>query len=186
MDSDTANAIIAGLALITSTISVFFTRASIMAQERHNRLSVRPIPYVAENFLPNPDRLAVDLQNNGVGPIRIIRCTVVDATDPGIHADNLHSLMPDLPPGIEWENYVALIGDRWLKTESMLRLIELTDQERRWSGDKRKSYLDFRQRVAARLSTLTVKIEYTDVYGTKFEPYEKSLAWFAKFGAQVS
>jgi hypothetical protein len=164
-----ASTVIALAAFIISVASLFVSRATLAKQHRHNVLSVTPIPMVS--VADYEDRLTVKILNNGSGPLIITNVKVKKESQV---QDSLIAWMPSLPDGIYWSTFVGPIGNRSLLPGNGITLLELT-------GDQPdKKFEKFRDECRAALCPLTVALEYTDVYGSAFEPHEKCLSWFGR------
>jgi hypothetical protein len=82
--------------------------------------------------------------------------------------------MPSLPEGVDWVTFVGPVTKRSISPSNEFTLLEL-------SGDEAsQQFSKARDAVRAALGSLTVVVEYTDVYETRFEPHEKDLRWFAR------
>ena len=166
---EAANVVIALLALIVAATSIFLTWRSLKGQERHNRLSVTPMPQIAVGDYENS--LFVRIDNNGPGPLIIKDLEVLGGVK---KAGDIISLMPALPSGMAWRDYVSGLAGRAIEQGSSLVLISL-------SGDpEEKSFSDARDICRLSLAKLTVRLTYTDVYGSSFDPCERALTWFAR------
>lgn len=164
-----ASAFIALAAFIISVTSLFVSRATLAKQHRHNVLSVTPIPMVS--VADYEDRLTVKILNNGSGPL-IIRNAKVERESQA--RESLIAWMPSLPDGMYWSTFVGPIENRSLLPGNEIKLLELT-------GDHPdKKFEKFRNECREALCPLTVVLEYTDVYGSAFQPHKKCLSWFGR------
>lgn len=171
-----ASAIIALAAFVVSVASLFVSRATLERQHRHNVLSVKPIPMVS--VADYEDRLTVKILNNGSGPLIIKNVKVRKESQV---RESLIAWMPSLPDGMYWSTFVSPIENRSLLPGNEIKLLELT-------GDHPDNDFEkVRDECRAALCPLTVALEYTDVYGSAFEAYEKPLSWFGRnHGGQPS
>jgi hypothetical protein len=162
--------IIAGSALVVSVLSLGFTVWAQGAQRKHMRLLVRPVAAIPVADFEN--RVAVWLANKGLGPMRITALTVKDARGE-VHSEIL-SHMPELPPGVYWTNFHGNVDGALLEAGKSLDLLIL-------EGDAQSaSFRTARDAVRRRLSELTVRVEYQDLYERKMLPEEKALSWFGR------
>jgi hypothetical protein len=162
--------IIAGSALVVSVLSLGFTIWAQWAQRKHMRLLVRPVAAIPVADFES--RVAVWLANKGLGPMRITALTVKDERGE-VHSDIL-SHMPDLPRDVYWTNFHGNVDGALLEAGKRLELLIL-------EGDvKSASFRTARNAVRSRLSELTVRVEYQDLYERKMLPEEKTLSWFGR------
>jgi hypothetical protein len=162
--------IIAGCALVVSVLSLGFTAWAQWAQRKHMRLLVRPVAVIPVADFEN--HLAVWLANKGLGPMRIKTLTVTDAAG-HIHPDLL-SHMPELPSNVYWTNFHGSADGEVLEAGKRLDLLVL-------DGDPENfSFRTARDAVRQRLSKLTVRVEYEDLYERKMPPEERALSWFRR------
>jgi len=164
-----AGAFIALAALVVSVIAIFVASRTLQHQQRHDVLSVRPIPMITT--ADHEECISVSLRNNGVGPMVIKRLYVLAA---GIPKTYLREFMPDLPADLLWSTYAGKIEDYSLSAGEHVILLELK------GDDTNSSYTSFRSACRQRLGDITVHIEFTDVYGTKFPVFQKPLSWYAR------
>ena len=172
--ADWLNLLVAGLALLSALASLWLTGASVRSQDKHNRLSLRPLPQIAVGDYDN--HLFVKIVNNGPGPM-IINEIVVSGN--GRSAGELVSLMPDHPPSIPWQDFVVETKGRSIRSGDELVLLALREDSES-DESKSKEFQKFRSLVRSVLAGLKVEISFTDVYGTTFQPCERALTWFAR------
>lgn len=172
---DTANAVaaIAGsvtavIALLVSFISLIVSVVALKHQRRHNILTVKPLPEIT--VADFEQSLRVKLRNNGSGPL------VVKELRANNSINTYHTVVECLPelPGRDWTNFSGAIDGRSLLPGSEIILVELTEDEGEILFSSNR---DLARRA---LSLVSVEIEYTDVYGSKFKPYTKTLDWFGR------
>ena len=136
-------------------------------QQRHNILSVRPIPIVT--VLDREDSVRVKIRNHGSGPMLIRQVCVTDRVN---GKDSLVEWMPALPAGVLWTNFAGPISDRSLLPGSEIVLLQLDGEQE--NGAFAQGCTD----VRAALAPLKVAVEYTDIYELTFKKYVKDLSWF--------
>lgn len=164
-----ASAAAAVLALFASCISVWISISSAKSQRQHNELSVRPLAEVTASDYE--DCLRIKLKNNGTGPMIISAMTVSDGSN--AH-ESIVEWMPKLPEGRAWNNFTNSLRSRTLSAGSELVLLELAEFE----GER--DFSSCRDIVREALASLSVNVEYTDIYGKIMQPYKRSLSWFAR------
>ena len=174
--ADLASAVTAAVALWIAyrsirlnSRSVETQERSLAAQEQHNRLSVKPVPFLAMADYEHLIRAKVI--NNGAGPLMVKSVRVIGA---GKSETDVISWMPALPEGIFWTSFTSLLEDRGVLPGHELILINLEGDP----DDPR--FATFRDQCRHVLSELHVFVEYTDIYGTMFEPYQRKMNWFAR------
>lgn len=163
------SAVLAAVACVISFISLYVAHRTGKHQEKHDRMSVRPLAYIAVGDYEN--RVYVKLQNNGVGPLIVMSVTIEGAAEPGqplIHA------MPELPPKAAWTNFVEEISGRSVPPGGELFLVDLEVG----SSASHAYFTLARDKVRLALGRLTVKVEHTDVYDQQLPVAVRRLDWF--------
>ena len=158
--------IIAAIAVVVSVISVLLTFWTIKIQQKHNRLSVRPI---AEIRFSAVDGLSVDLVNVGVGPLickQLLTNNNVGETKPHI-AD----FIPDAIPFA-----AEVFTNRWDFTVLAGEKVNLILISPTRESNSQQSIKTIREAI----STLSINVTYQDIYGETMPKYSKSLEWFGK------
>jgi hypothetical protein len=165
MPEDPLSVVAVLVALFALVVSVLDHRAS----RDHNRRSVRPLPHINPANFEN--RLTVSVRNDGAGPL-ILRA--VQASDASGNTDHLIELVSVPPPGIFFANYWKVFGDRAVLPGEKLILLDIR------INLKDPEAVEYRDQLRQELGGLTVKVEYTDIYGTAFKAITKPLTWFVK------
>lgn len=168
------SAVLAAVACLISVISLHVAYRTAKHQEKHDRMSVRPLPYIAVGDYEN--RIYVKLQNNGVGPLIIKRVTIDGATEPN---KPLIYAMPELPAKCAWTNFVEEVSGRSVPPGGEVFLIDLEES----SSASRAYFILARDKVRLALGALTVKVEHTDVYDTHLPAEARKLDWFHRHRA---
>ncbi|WP_157559381.1 hypothetical protein [Hydrogenophaga crassostreae] len=164
-----ASAIAAVLALFLSCVSVWISISASRSQRRHNELSVRPLAEVTVADYENS--LRVKLRNNGSGPMIVIAVTVSDGSN---SHESLIDWMPTLPPNRSWNTFTHALQRRTLQAGAEIILLELTEY------DGEQNFSRCRDKVRKALTSLTVNVEYMDIYESVMKPCRKSLSWFGR------
>jgi len=162
------SAIAAVAALFVSFIAVLVARGTANQQQKHNTLSVRPIPEVT--VADYEDSLRVKLRNHGSGPLLIKSFSAVFQ---GKSCSSLIDCMPDLN-GRHWTNFSGTIDGRALLPGKEIVLVELT------ADPKEANFSIPRDLARLSLSETELLVSYTDIYESDFPKYAKSLAWFRR------
>ena len=125
---------------------VIGTRA-LKYQQRHNVLSVKPVPMISP--ADHENRLSVALKNNGSGPLIVKSIAVTGGHEPKTY---LRACMPSLPNGFAWNTYVGPVENQSLSAGEEIILLELKGDE------KDQRFLTFRDQCRAALGLLTVTV----------------------------
>lgn len=160
---------IALAALVGTVVSILLTRASVRSQDKHNRLSLKPLPRIAVGDYVQ--RLSVKVVNDGPGPMIIQAVRVSDGVT---SADNVLAFMPKLPGSVVWEDFVVEAQGRSVRPNDEMILIALKGEP------TEPSYAAAHKKVRGILAKLTVEVDFTDVYGSKTESCRRVLTWFAR------
>ncbi|MDX9672271.1 MULTISPECIES: hypothetical protein [unclassified Pseudomonas] len=166
--SATASALAAIIAVLVSIYAVRVSAKSAEQQQRHNTLTVKPIPEVTVTDYENS--LQVKLRNHGSGPLLI---RAFSATFHGRSCKSLIECMPDIG-GRHWTNFSGVIDGRALLPGKEIVLIELT------ASQGETSFNISRDHARLALSETEIVVEYSDIYDSIFLPYKKSLSWFGR------
>ena len=167
MGADTITAI---CALVVSVCATILAVWSARTQRRHMRLSVQPIAAIP--IADFEDKVRVSLANRGLGPMRVTRFTA--HSKDGVSEVSLVKHMPQLEPGVSWRTFYGGINGYVIEARRSLELLVL-------EGDpENEPFRKSRDGVRKALSTLTVHVEYEDLYGNPMDPEEKRLSWFGR------
>ena len=169
-----ANVIIAAAALSVAVISIYFTRSALRAQVHHNKLSVRPIPAVIPMDFEN--RIAVEILNNGTGPLIIKGLWVI--SDGEESSTDLIKYMPRSAT-VAWSDFNTYLSGTTILPGTRINLIELSDDESFRPND----FTGFRDECRRALAPLSVRLAYTDIYEDEFPDQTCRLDWFGRHGA---
>jgi hypothetical protein len=167
--SAVAGVCIAALAFVISAISLYVSIKALRHQQKHNILSVKPIPEVTVASYENS--LRIKLRNNGTGPLMIKRFFVKKN---GEERPSIIKWMEGLPNGRLWTHFASDINGRSILPGKIIPLLELTEYE------NEKDFNQSRDACRKWLRELECFVCYSDVYGSRFEIYTKKLTWFGK------
>ena len=157
-------------ALILTFISILITAISVSLQRKHNKQSVKPILNIILADYEN--RISVMLQNKGLGPLTIEHFYVLK--DEKKIENNLIDCMPDLPDKLMWKHFIKDFNGKALTASEKISGLTL-------SGDVNdNNFCTYRDEVRKRLSLLTVKVDYKDIYGKNMPTCERQLKWFGR------
>ncbi|MCC8627475.1 hypothetical protein [Xanthomonas vesicatoria] len=166
-----ASAAMAALALFVSVFSLGVALWAAHLQRRHNKLSVTPIPEVT--VADFEDALRVKLRNHGSGPLLIKSLRVVGYN--GGH-EKLVDALPSLP-GRDWTNFSGKVDGRALLPGSEIVLLELAED------DGEIGFGTSRNLARKALALAEITVSYSDIYGSRFDVYKRSLEWFGRHWA---
>jgi hypothetical protein len=153
MDS---NFIVSLSAIIIALASLAVTIWQGIITRNHNILSVKPIPDILTSNFEN--RIAVTLENNGTGPL-IIKTfkAIIDNKS----KSNVIDLMPNLPEGFYWSNWLRNFEGSAIKPFESKLLLEYSLDH----SDKKQA--EVRDIIREALSKMSIEFEYADIYNTK-------------------
>ena len=160
-DSNSLIAITSICAVIISIISMIFTVIFSMQQLKHNKNSVRPISAIKLSDYEN--QIAVKLENVGTGPLTIRKLIFKNHSQ---ESSTLISMMPDIDQ--LWNTFTESVDGWTIPVGGQLIFLELCPK-----NDEIKTL------VRNELSKITVFLEYTDIYNTKFQD-KRSLDFFGR------
>ena len=138
------------VALLVAFLSILFTCVFSILQQRHNKKSIRPIGVIVFNDFE--DCIAVTIDNYGIGPLIVKKLTITDGKR---EEDTLLAFMPSIKQ--PWSNFVENIDGRTIPVNGSIELIKLAPFD---TGAKIQ--------VRQALSQLIIRLDYLDVYGTRF------------------
>jgi hypothetical protein len=170
MSPESANLAVAVLALATAAISVVFTWKGLKNQEKHNSLSVVPVPFIALADYENLIR--VKIRNDGLGPL-IVNGIDYKLDNKTNEFEELVQYLPDPPHPLYWSNFSSGYF-RSIRPGDELILIEIKIDE------SSHALVTFRNQLRSILSQMTIAIRYTDVYNNPFPIVSRDLLLFAR------
>jgi hypothetical protein len=163
------SAMVATMALCISFLSILLTIVSLYLSRQHNYKSLTPIASIP--FSDYENKVAIKIKNTGVGPLIIgtFRATRGDKT-----ANDLISLMPDLPHGILWDTFFEDLDGACIRPGEQLAVLQLI-------GDSEdNNFKPARDICRKALAETTVVLTYKDIYGRKMPTVTKNLRWFGR------
>ena len=151
LSSDDLVAVTSVCAVFISIISMISSVVLSMPQVEHNKNSVRPISAIKLNDYENV--IAVKLQNVGTGPLIIKRLIFKNAFQ---ESSTLISMMP--PIDQLWDTFTECVDGWTIPVEGEIIILRIHPESN-----------EVRALIRKELSQITVFLEYTDIYNTKFE-----------------
>lgn len=161
LDNSAWSAITSIFAVLVSIISLVSSIVFSRLQVIHNKNSVRPISAI--KIADYENRISVGIANVGTGPLLITNFT---AKRDGEICKDLISMMPHIHQN--WTTFMESIENCTIPVGGKITLLELNPY----------SELDKRN-VRISLSEITIYLEYTDIYSTKFYD-ERELSFFGR------
>ena len=161
IDTDMLIAITSVFAVIISIVSMISTFIFSRLQIKHNKNSVKPISSI--QISDYEDRINVKVKNVGTGPLTIISLKCKNGIK---EEDALIKMMPIINQA--WSTFTECVDNWTIPVGGQLVLVELIPQ-----SDHDKAL------VRRALSAITVSLDYTDIYGTRFHD-ERSLDFFGR------
>ena len=163
------DAVIALGTLAISVASIILTLVTIIQTRKHNHLSVKPLCHIHPPDYE--DRIAVIIQNHGIGPLVTKSIKFYDESNET--KTYLIDLMPRLPTGYYWTHFTK--SDSFVVPANNEKiLIELSGKH------TDVDFIKLRDSVRKRLSSITVEYEFTDIYGRSFPKEIYKLSWFGR------
>lgn len=150
--------------IIVASLALVVAYLTWSSQKTHNRLSVIPIPEIKYSDMIS--KVSVSLVNKGTGPLRILTLRVYAAG--GKHFESVMDATH--LDGARW--YVGNIDGRAIEPSGRISLLQ-------FQADPFSHRKDI-HRLRRELGACEIVVQYTDVYGTSFPPYRRSLSWFAR------
>ncbi len=161
-----AELIVATSAVIISVISLFVATRSLSAQEKHNKLSVKPIAHFSKGDYENC--IFVKLKNYGMGPLII---TQFDVKKEKSNFKRLIDSFGAVASKITWDNFTDDIEGRVLAPQSEFVLIQAT-----FRGDQTEA----RNAIRSSLAKTTLTLQYKCIYNDDQPQAQEKLEWFAR------
>lgn len=156
--------------IFIAVLSLLITVQSLRDNRKHNRNSLKPIinviPYDYSNCI------LIELVNEGVGTA-IINNIVVEKNEHE-KKESVYHWMPTLPEGISYNNYLTRSKDIPMRAGKIIQILEIRNDE------LKTTQRQFREQMRGVLRQLTIRINFTDVYGSKFHTYSKKLDLYAR------
>jgi len=165
-----ASAVAALIAVFISFISIILTVVTLRMQRNHNLKSVTPIANIS--FSDYENDVAVRVRNHGTGPLIIEHLTVTRPD--GASANNIISLMPDLPENIAWTTYFENADNFAITPTNSITLIQLS------GDDTDEEFCAARDMVRRSLSELELTVDYRDIYGRQMPKNTRDMKWFGR------
>ena len=162
-------ALTAMLAVLISFVSIIFTIISTKLQHRHNINSIRPIANIA--ISDYQDEIAVELINNGTGPLIIEKFKAY--SDDKIK-NNLIDFMPELPPGIHFNTFFKNFENFSIIPSKSIIILKYK------LNTNNSEEVKYRDLLRKELLKLKVRVTYKDIYNKRMPINERSLDWFGR------
>jgi hypothetical protein len=157
------------LSPVFALIGIFAATYVTILANQIQKQQIRPVGNIILGDYEN--HLYVDLRNGGLGPLIVKSLKVKNSNS--IEKINIIEFMPNNPNRGFWDNYINRIDERVIAPSDKINLIRLrTDLEN-------NNQIKFRDSVRKHLATLTIQVEYTDVFGNAQPTLTKSLVFFS-------
>jgi hypothetical protein len=150
---DNSDTIIALCALLVSTVSILIGYFSLKAQQKHNRLSVKPIGKIS--FVTGDDNIEITIRNDGTGPMLVSNIKVYE--DEADIKNNLRDALPTLQKKNSWT--VINMGSQFTIGAGEQKTLLKISTDR-----KTREFRDYLKQVLAALKYITLELEYRDIY----------------------
>jgi len=160
-------------ALITAVVSLRFSRDALRLQRKHNHQSLRPVPYLTLGNFKSGIRIA--LVNEGMGPLFIKDTRFFDPVKKG-ERENLVDILRLKHSEIEWDRYAKESSGRVIGAGDELILLMLKDEDYK-ELNYRNLFDETILQLRMDLEHISFRLDYTDIYGNKYQPYERKMSW---------
>lgn len=159
-------------ALFVSFISIVIAISNMAMQRTHNRKSVLPIGHIIVGDYES--RIHVTLRNEGVGPMIVEKAIVTRGRDGEQVRSAILDFLPELPDGYLWTTFVGDISGRAISAGDDIILVLL-------EGDQNDfGFIGARQMTREALASLTIRVDYKNIYGEKMPSVGRTLDWFRR------
>jgi hypothetical protein len=149
-----ADTIIALCALLVSVASILIGYFSLKIQQKHNRLSVRPIGKI--HFITTGDSIKIEIRNDGTGPMLCSNLKVYD------NAFNNKNNFRDAIPIFQKKN-------DWLKISTSSQFVMGAGEQKTLLEISTEcvspEFQNYYDQVLTSLKMTTLELEYRDIYG---------------------
>ena len=150
---DNSDTIIALCALLVSIASILIGYFSLKTQQKHNRLSVKPIGKIS--FVTDDDNIEITIRNDGIGPMLVSNIKVYE--DEAEIKNNLRDALPILQMKNSWT--VVNMGRQFtVGADEQKTLLKISTDR------KTREFRDYLNQVLAALKNITLELEYRDIY----------------------
>ena len=148
-------------AIVISLISLVFSLIFSRLQIKHNKNSVKPISAIRLNDYEN--QISVRIDNVGTGPLIINKLYFKDDTST---SSSLISMMPEIDQF--WSTFTEEVDGWAIPINGKITLLEICPKNN-----------SIKKNIRNVLSKITVFLEYSDIYQTKFSD-KKTLDFFGR------
>ena len=160
INPDILMAVTSIFAVLISIISMIFTIMFSLLQIKHNKNSVRPISAIKINDYE--DKISVKIHNVGTGPLLIKKLILKNDV---VESSTLISMMPEVEQ--LWTTFTESVDGWTIPVGGKIILLEIQPESEK-----------IRKIIRRELAKITVLLDYTDIYYTKFQDSRK-LDFFA-------
>jgi hypothetical protein len=159
------SAILAFVALIIAALSIYLAWRTLHNQVKHNKLSVRPVPFIA---LSKRDGFSVQLENHGFGPLKIDLFEIIRS---GSVLQNITSIIPEGPPVGVTVSFTTGMFERTIPANEHVEIMNVVIISANHDA------ISYMGQCKINLCDTKIRIGYSDMYGERFGVYEKDLSW---------
>ena len=126
---------------------------SLKSQQKHNRLSVKPIGKIS--FITFDDSLEIRIRNDGTGPMLVSNIKVYE------NESDIKSNLRDVLPILQKKNIWTEInmGSQFTIGAGEQKVLLKISSER-----KTREFRDYLSQTLAALKNITLELEYRDIY----------------------
>ena len=137
-----------------SIASILIGYLALKSQQRHHRLSVKPIAHI--HFITAKNRVEIEIRNDGVGPMICSNVRVYqDRSNPETNFRDAIQILQDSQYYVEWYGAKSEFAIRPGDQKSILRV---------YSDKVDPEYLKYRHEVLEEIQKFTLELDYRDIY----------------------
>lgn len=132
-------------------------------------------PYCNIIFNDYDNLVGIDIENAGNGPLIIKSLIIYKSSDSKKENIEIENLLPVLPKGEKWTNYVEEVGGRAISAGNRLNLFSL-----KLATESSGNRIKLRDKLRSVLYTKCIEVDYSDIYGQKYAKAERTMEFFGR------
>jgi hypothetical protein len=150
--------IIALCALFVSVTSILLGYFAFKSQQKHNRLSVKPIGKIHLNTI---NKVSISIRNDGTGPMICSKVKVYQ--NESAITTNFRDAIPMLQNSKYTVHYFGARSKFAIRPGDYITILDV------YSDEITSEYLQYRKEVLAEIEKFTLELEYHDIYDQHIE-----------------
>jgi hypothetical protein len=132
--------------LITAIAAIGVSIYALKSQQKHERVSARPLGYL--DFSDYENDIGVAIENHGTGPMTVSKCEFTRLTEKN---ESLRNVLPSI--SMPWRDYTDDVGGRPIRPGARLVLVQMVNPN-----------ADTRSKLREALSNVNCEIENMDMH----------------------